>query len=94
MEPITIEKGKKLINAGDAVDSLYVILKGTIRQDWKGKQLLLGPGTVAGLSDALNHEYEADYTVEEDASVIKCPYKSMADFDGIFKAQPVYIFGF
>ena len=94
MEPITIEKGKKLINEGDAVDSLYVILKGTIRQDWKGKQLLLGPGTVAGLSDALNHKYEADYTVEEDASVIKCPYKSMDDFDGIFKAQPVYIFGF
>lgn len=94
MEPITIEKGKKLINEGDAVDSLYVILKGTIKQDWKGKQLLLGPGTVAGLSDALNHKYEADYTVEEDASVIKCPYKSMDDFDGIFKAQPVYIFGF
>ena len=94
MEPITIEAGKKLINEGDPVDSLYVVIKGTIRQQWRGQILNLGPGTVAGLSDALNHQYEADYVVSEDATVIKCPYKSMADFDDIFKAQPVYIFGF
>ncbi|MBE5917137.1 MAG: cyclic nucleotide-binding domain-containing protein [Pseudobutyrivibrio ruminis] len=94
MEPITIEKGKKLINEGDIVDSLYVIIKGEVSQEWKGQHLILGPGTVAGLSDALNHEYEADYTVSEDATVIKCPYKAMSDFDGIFKEQPVYIFGF
>ena len=94
MEPITIEAGKKLINEGDPVDSLYVILKGTINQQWRGQSLSLGPGTVVGLSDALNHEYEADYVVAEEASVIKCPYKSMADFDAIFAAQPVYIFGF
>ena len=94
MEPITIEAGKKLINEGDPVDSLYVVIKGTIRQQWRGQVIDLGPGTVAGLSDALNHQYEADYVVSEDATVIKCPYKSMADFDDIFKAQPVYIFGF
>ncbi len=94
MEPITIEAGKKLINEGDPVDSLYVVIKGTIRQQWRGQILNLGPGTVAGLSDALNHQYEADYVVSEDATVIKCPYKSMDDFDDIFKAQPVYIFGF
>lgn len=94
MEPITIEAGKKLINEGDPVDSLYVVIKGTIRQQWRGQILNLGPGTVAGLSDALNHQYEADYVVSKDATVIKCPYKSMADFDDIFKAQPVYIFGF
>ena len=94
MEPITIEKGKKLINEGDIVDSMYVIMKGTIDQFWRGQHLTLGPGTVAGLSDALNKEYDADYTVSEDATVIKCEYKTMADLDGIFAAQPVYIFGF
>ncbi|QFJ54599.1 cyclic nucleotide-binding domain-containing protein [Pseudobutyrivibrio xylanivorans] len=94
MEPITIEKGKKLIGEGDVVDSLYVIMKGSIDQNWKGQHLTLGPGTVAGLSDALNLTYEAEYTVLEDCTVIKCPYKSMGDFDAIFKAQPVYIFGF
>ena len=94
MEPITLEVGKKLINEGDAVDSMYVVIKGTIEQQWRGHKLLLGPGTVAGLSDALNHTYEADYTVSEEATVIKCAYKSMADFDAIFAAQPVYIFGF
>lgn len=55
---------------------------------------MLGPGTVAGLSDSLNNEYEADYTVAEEATVIKCPYKTVDDFEDIFKAQPVYIFGF
>ena len=94
MEPINVEKGAKLINEGDVVDSLYVVMKGAIDQSWKGHHITLGPGTVVGLSDALNLEYEADYTVAEDATVIKCAYKSMADFDGIFKAQPVYIFGF
>ncbi|WP_051524569.1 cyclic nucleotide-binding domain-containing protein [Pseudobutyrivibrio sp. MD2005] len=94
MEPITIEVGKKLINEGDPVDSMYVVIKGTIEQQWKGYKLSLGPGTVVGLSDALNHHYEADYTVVEEATVIKCSYKSMADFEGIFEEQPVYIFGF
>lgn len=94
MEPITIEKGKKLINEGDPVDSLYVVLKGKIVQEWRGQKLSLGPGTVAGLSDSLNLSYEADYTAAEDSSVIKCSYKNMADFDAIFNAQPVYIFGF
>ena len=94
MEPITIEVGKKLINEGDPVDSMYVVIKGTIEQQWKGYKLSLGPGTVVGLSDALNHQYEADYTVVEEATVIKCSYKSMADFEGIFEEQPVYIFGF
>ena len=94
MEPITIEKGKKLINEGDPVDSMYVVLKGKIVQEWRGQKLALGPGTVAGLSDSLNISYEADYTAAEDTTVIKCSYKNMADFDAIFKAQPVYIFGF
>ncbi|PHU40245.1 hypothetical protein CSX00_06640 [Pseudobutyrivibrio ruminis] len=94
MEPITIEKGKKLINEGDPVDSMYVVLKGKIVQQWRGQKLALGPGTVAGLSDALNISYEADYTAAEDSTIIKCSYKHMSDFDTIFKEQPVYIFGF
>ncbi|MCR5196612.1 MAG: hypothetical protein K6D38_09840 [Pseudobutyrivibrio sp.] len=94
MEPITIEKGKNLMNEGDPVDRMYIVIKGTILQEWKGQRISLGPGTVAGLSDALNLEYEASYTVAEDAAVIKCPYKTMADLDAIFNAQPVYIFGF
>jgi hypothetical protein len=94
LEPINIEAGKKLINEGDPVDSMYVVVTGTIEQIWKDQHLTLGPGTVAGLSDALNRDYEADYLVAEDAMVIKCPYKTMADFNAIFDAQPVYIFGF
>ncbi|MCR5580801.1 MAG: hypothetical protein K6F66_04365 [Pseudobutyrivibrio sp.] len=94
MEPITIAKGTKLMNVGDPVDCMYVILKGNIDQFWKGQHLSLGPGTIAGLSDALNLEYDADYTVSEDSTVIKCSYKSMADLDAVFNEQPVYIFGF
>ena len=94
MEPINVEKSKKLINEGDPVDSMYVIVTGTIEQTWKGQHISLGPGTIAGLSDALNLEYEADYTVSEDAMVIKCPDKTMSDFNAIFEEQPVYIFGF
>ncbi len=94
MEPITIEKGKKLINEGDVVDSMYVVMKGAIDQNWKGQHLTLGPGTVAGLSDALNKTYEADYAVAEEATVIKCDYKNMDDLQAIFAKQPVYIFGF
>ena len=94
MEPITIEAGKKLINESDPVDCMYVVLAGEIIQQWRGQTLSLGPGTVVGLSDALNHQYEADYTVKETATVIKCNYKTMADFDVIFNEQPVYIFGF
>ncbi len=94
MEPINIPKGKKIISEGDPVDCMYVIVTGSIEQTWKGQHISLGPGTIAGLSDALNLEYEAEYKVTEDAMVIKCPYKTMSDFQSIFEAQPVYIFGF
>ena len=94
MQPTNVEKGKKLISEGEPVDRLYVVMQGTIDQNWKGYHLTLGPGTVVGLSDAMNLEYEADYTVAEDAIVIPCAYKGMADLDRVFEEQPVYIFGF
>ena len=94
LESINIPQGQKLINEGEPVNSMYVVVTGSIEQIWKNQHLILGPGTIAGLSDSLNHEYEADYVVAEDAMVIKCPYKGIGDFGGIFEAQPVYIFGF
>lgn len=94
MEATTFKKGKKLISAGEAVDRMYVVISGSIDQYWRGFHLTLGPGTVAGLSDALNSEYDSDYTALDEVTVIPCFYKSMADFDAVFEAQPVYIFGF
>ncbi|SEA71837.1 Cyclic nucleotide-binding domain-containing protein [Pseudobutyrivibrio sp. ACV-2] len=94
MEPINIQKGKRIISEGNPVDCMYVVVTGSITQTWKGQHITLGPGTIAGLSDALNHEYDSDYVVSEDSMVIKCPYKTMSDFNSIFEAQPVYIFGF
>lgn len=94
LEPITIAKGQKLMNEGDPVDKMYVVIKGNVDQVWRGQHITLGPGTVAGLSDALNIEYDSDYTAMDELTVIACKYKSMADFDVIFKEQPVYIFGF
>ncbi|MCR4695595.1 MAG: cyclic nucleotide-binding domain-containing protein [Pseudobutyrivibrio sp.] len=94
MEQITFTKGNQIIQEGDPVETVYVIIKGQVDQMWKGMHLTLGPGTVVGLSDALNRNYDSDYTAIDDVTAIACKYKSMADFDRVFEEQPVYIFGF
>lgn len=94
MEQTTFKKGKKLITEGQSVDRMYVVLAGTIDQYWKGQHLTLGPGTVAGLADALNTHYDSDYTALEEIKVIPCFYQSFGDLDRVFDQMPVYIFGF
>lgn len=94
MEVINVEKGKKLIKAGDKVNRMYVVLKGQVRQTNGGIVTTLGPGTVVGLSDSLNDVYASEYVTVEDCSFYECKYKGIDSFYKVFKAQPVYIFGF
>ncbi len=94
MEQTTYKKGKKLISAGQTVDRLYVVLSGTIDQCWRGQHITLGPGSVVGISDALNSQYDSDYTALEEIRVIPCFYQSFDDLDLVFEKMPVYIFGF
>ncbi len=95
MESLTCKKGKNLISEGEAVDRMYIVYSGSVDQCWKDNHITLGPGTVVGLSDALNSEYDANYTVLSDDTVLfPCYYKNMDDLDRVFSDQPVYIFGF
>ena len=94
MEATNFKKGKILIQEGDRVDRMYVVYEGNIDQCWKGEHITLGPGTVVGLSDALNSNYDSTYTALEDVMVFPCYYTCVADFEKIFAAMPVFIFGF
>lgn len=94
MESATFKKGKILISEGEPVDRMYIVYQGTVDQCWRGNHITLGPGTVVGLSDALNSKYDAEYTALEEVSVFPCYYKKMDDLEKVFQAQPVYIFGF
>ncbi|MCF0129755.1 MAG: cyclic nucleotide-binding domain-containing protein [Pseudobutyrivibrio sp.] len=94
MDITSVEKGKKLIAAGDKVNRMYVVYTGSVHQKWKGHTFTLGPGTVVGLSDALNETYESSYVVAEDSTLFPSEYTCMADLYTIFEASPVFIFGY
>lgn len=87
-------KGKKLISEGEQVNRLYVVYRGTVQQTWGSIVLSLGPGTVVGLSDALNETYQSEYTCVEEVSAFPVYYEKVEDFNRIFDEMPVFIFGF
>ena len=87
-------KGKQLIKEGESVNRLYVIYRGSVEHESHGVKTLLGPGTIAGLSDAMHEFYDAEYNCMEDVMAIPCYYTGVEDLYRIFKSQPVYIFGF
>ncbi|MCF0185766.1 MAG: hypothetical protein HUJ98_04680, partial [Bacteroidaceae bacterium] len=94
MDITSVEKGKKLFAAGDKVSCMYVVYTGSVHQKWKGHTFTLGPGTVVGLSDALNETYESSYVVAEDSTLFPSDYTCMADLYSVFEASPVFIFGY
>ncbi|MCF0131436.1 MAG: cyclic nucleotide-binding domain-containing protein [Pseudobutyrivibrio sp.] len=94
MEITKEAKGKKIIKAGEKVTRMYVVYSGSVDQEWKGSHITLGPGTVVGLSDALNETYESTYVTLEEVSLFPCEYNSMADLYKIFEENPVFIFGY
>ncbi len=94
MDIKVVAKGKRLIKAGESVNRMYVVLKGSIRQTYNAITVDLGPGTVVGLTDALRDTYESEYVAMEESSVVPCFYEDIESFYSIFEQQPVYIFGF
>ena len=73
---------------------MYVVYRGNVDQFWRGNHITLGPGTVVGLSDALNSEYDSTYTALDEVTVFPCYYSKMDDLNKVFMDEPVYIFGF
>ena len=94
VEAKEFSSGKKLIAVGESVNRMYVVYKGLVEQTYHDTKILLGPGTVVGLSDSLNRTYESEYVCLEDSTLFPCSYSGVDDFYKIFEADPVFIFGF
>lgn len=90
----TFPQGTLLIKRGDRLKGMYVIYRGTVEQIYHGTKIYLGPGCVAGLSDALNEVYESEYSCLEEVMAFPCYYRGVDSLYDIFNKDPVFMFGY
>ena len=94
MAMIKVPAGKCFIKHGTAVNALYMVIHGTVRQVSKLEEVQIGSGNIIGLMDCAEEEYIADYVAADDVTLYPFHYHAPEDFGKIFISQPKYAAAF
>ena len=94
MAMIKVPAGKCFIKHGTAVNALYMVIQGTVRQVSKLDEVQIGSGNIIGLMDCAEEEYIADYVAADDVTLYPFHYHAPEDFGKIFISQPKYAAAF
>ena len=84
MAMIKVPAGKCFIKHGTAVNALYMVIHGTVRQVSKLEEVQIGSGNIIGLMDCAEEEYIADYVAADDVTLYPFHYHAPEDFGKIF----------
>ena len=81
MSVTEIKAGGKIHSVGDIVDSIHIILKGSVSMTIpnEGGEIALGVGSVIGLSEVPGGRHRFSYTAPEGASIFSYPFSGMND---------------
>ncbi len=71
-----IAQGKVLYECGQKIDTLYMIMRGTVSANYPGGRHLLRNGDVVGLCEASFEGAYMKYCAEEKVTALAYPYKS------------------
>ena len=86
---IELKKGEVLHRAGsDKVDSLEIIIKGSMLCSNQFTTTTFGVGGIIGLPEIPGQYYKYTYQASEDTSVFSYPYTSRDDIYKTIKANP------
>lgn len=88
MGKIEILKGELLHATGDAVETIEVILKGSIRVSDSSFGITLNDGGMVGIAEKPGGTYQYDYDVTEDTILYSYTYENQEDICSILKLNP------
>lgn len=91
MVAIKISKGKKFIQKGERLKSLYVLLQGSVRATYKTDTWNLSSGSIIGIVECGAETYLCDYTAIEDSVLYVYEYTTPEDFSKIFAEDNKYV---
>ena len=70
-----LQKGTVICQSGQPVDSIHMIIKGTVRVIYTGGEYFLEKGDVIGLCDLYRQNYIFTYAALDDVTIATFPYK-------------------
>lgn len=85
--PKEISKGTIICQSGQPVDSIHVIMKGTVRAIYPGGEYLLEKGDVIGICDLYRENYIFTYTALNDAVIAAFPCQK-GELSALFAKKP------
>ena len=80
-----LKKDEVLHSAGERVQKLDIVLKGTIRVSNSDGGMVLKTGAIIGAAEKPDEGYTFDYRAESDASVYTYDYANLADVVRVIK---------
>ena len=80
MAMIKVPAGKCFIKHGTAVNALYMVIHGTVRQVSKLEEVQIGSGNIIGLMDCAEEEYIADYVAADDVTLYPFHYHALVRY--------------
>ncbi len=84
------KKDTLIYQAGESMNELGLIVKGTVRQDTKESSVILETGHLIGLAGCDECVYAANYFAQDDVTIYEFPYKSTKDMTAILSKQQEY----
>lgn len=90
MAAVSYGKGSVICKAGERMENISLIVKGSVSQNLSTIKIILEAGYLIGLMDAPKCEYQCDYIAIEDTTVYMFPYKKPEDLEDIFTNQQDY----
>lgn len=83
MEIKEIPQGQIIMESGQKIETLYLIVKGTVRAAYSGGKYILNSGDVVGLCGLDQGTAILEYSAEEAVSVIEYPYDGVKLADSL-----------
>ncbi|MCL2350266.1 MAG: cyclic nucleotide-binding domain-containing protein [Defluviitaleaceae bacterium] len=74
------KQGDVVRRAGDAMDSLLFVVKGTVAANFLGQSFQYGQGSSVGLCGIFEGSYGMDYVAATDVTMLAKPYNGFSDF--------------
>lgn len=90
MNTINYKKDSLIYKAGESMQELGLIVKGSVRQETKETTLLWEAGHLIGLAGCDTCVYAADYYAHSDVTIYRFPYSTTDDMMEILTKQEEY----
>ena len=85
---ITLKQNQVLHKSGDIVETLEIVVKGSVSVIIEGESIIVGVGGILGAPEHPGSEYVYTYTALEDTSVFSYPFNSIDDIFRVVASNP------